>query len=277
MADENSTSEATMKIVTLRNRPLPSFGQTALSRAVERTLSALELSAAIAHGRWAAAMRAFDRRRAAIVPVAMERSVAAWRTCVRWSAASAAATRPRVARLARATGHFTRHLAVGAARAAHTSSVAASRWSMAVASFTVEGARRGRAIAGPRIRQAMLFTARQARLASAAAGRWLRKFAGTEPVEEVFELDLVDLVPLEERLLAGIGSPPVPTFEIATSNDLELELGTEERSSDVCSPAVVRLARMSGQEARVDCSPISVTASTWRPVRMSRARFTARG
>jgi hypothetical protein len=269
-------------------------------------LSAIELSAAIAHGRWATAIRAIDRRRSTIAPAtasAWNRSalatrgaaarcsvalstagdattrgtVAAWRTCVRWSAASAAAARPRVARLARVTSHFTHHLAIGAARAVRASAAGVSRWSIAVASFAAERARRGSTVAGPMIRQATLFTTRNARFASAAAGRWLRTFAGTDATEEVFELDLVDLVPLEERLLTGIGSPPLPTFDIATSNDVELEFRTDERSSDVCSPAVVRLAKMSGQEARVDCSPISVTASTWRPVRMSRARFTARG
>lgn len=254
------TSEETMKMITVRREPLPSFGQNEFSRAVQRFFSALELSAAVLHGRWSTAMRAIDRRRSAIVPAMVagrRRSISATRAAaVRCSAAlsSAGATVKRGSAIAWRSG---------------------MGWSVAVGSFAADHARRVRALAGPKIRQAMLFTARHSRHAAVAAGRWLRKFAGTEPPEDVVELDLVDLVSIEDRLLAGIGTPRLPTFDAATSNDVELESYCDERASDICSPAVVRLAKMSGHEARIDCSPRCVTASTWRPVRASRALSSA--
>jgi hypothetical protein len=238
--------DVAMKMIILRDRPLPSFQQNDLSRAVDRLFEELELFAAIAHGRWSIAVRAGARRYAAL-------------------------------------GLTTRSRTVSARRAMQRSAAVAWRWSLAFASFTAERARRLDAVGRPIARRAVLFAARRARLAAQVGGNWLRKFAGVDPTEEVVELELMDLVPLEDRLLAGIGAPRLPSFDAPTSNDVELELMPElgaggDRASEVCSPAVVRLAKMSGREARVDCSPISVTASTWRPVRVSRARFgTTRG
>jgi len=91
-----------------------------------------------------------------------------------------------------------------------------------------------------------------------------RRYVGVSADEPVIDVDVDDLVLLEQEPLPLVipPPPPMPAFSRYSSDDLAPENSGEfDRISQICSPAVVRLARTSGYEARANFAPSSERTS----------------
>ena len=97
------------------------------------------------------------------------------------------------------------------------------------------------------------------RFGSMAREGW-RRYVGVSADEPVIDVDVDDLVAVEQHPHPQLipPPPPMPASSRYSSDDLGPENSGEfDRISQICSPAVVRLARTSGYEARASLSAFS--------------------
>jgi hypothetical protein len=175
-----------------------------------------------------------------------------------------------------------RNAAVFAHRRLGRAAVVSRQSSRAVAVFAVEYTRRSMVVAKPRLARASDVAVRHGRRAARALGRGLRKFAGTEVALDSFELDREDALLLEERARAALRARPLPSFHeiqpisghrfVASETSMQEPANDATEITEVCTPAVVLLAKTSGGEARIECSPIGLAAPSLRPARVAHSR-----